>query len=648
VRRACSRREVLGREHNGITRSGKIALAGMPIKSRFLAIALVAACGGGPDPHIEVLGRCDDFDPVRRPYFGDLHVHTALSLDANLKGTQLGPVEAYRFAQGEEVGLPPYGPAGEPARTLRLERPLDFVALTDHAEFLGLIHTCETPGTDGYDDPNCVVYREDPDNAFLALNASLALSQDGAEAPPPCTGDACRRAALDAWATVQQAAEDAYDRTPACRFTSFVAYEWSGSPDTRNLHRNVIFRNHVVPELPFTYFDGGHPEELWASLASTCNDEDSACEALTIPHNSNLSNGLMFQLGTQDAGTRAAMEPLVEIFQHKSDSECLPEQAEGGDPLCSFEKSPYHTLSSATLGGARVPANPTDYLRDALGQGLRLGATLGVNPFQYGFVASTDTHQGIPGAVDEATFVGHGGAGIAADEWQEGALVDLVWFNPGGLAVLWAEENSREALWAAMRRREAYATSGPRIVVRFFAGDYPDDLCARADFAERGYADGVPMGGTLPAAVTSPGFAVWAQRDAGTATTPGTPLQRVQIVKGWLDGDTPRFQVFDVAGDGNNGATVDPTTCEPQGSGADELCAVWRDPAFDPDVPALYYARVVENPTCRWHTYTCNAAAVDCTDPGSVPEELAGCCDPDMSPTVQERAWTSPIWSGVP
>ena len=621
-----------------------------------VALGTMSACGGGDDPRLETLGRCTDFDPVRRPYFGDLHVHTSLSLDANLKGTQLGPVEAYRFARGERVALPPYDAAGGAARSIQLARPLDFVALTDHAEFLGLVVTCLTPGSAGYDSPNCVAYRDNPSAAFLGLNAALSLGQSSPLAPAPCTDGGCRTPAIDAWGQVQAAAEAAYDRSPACGFTSFVAYEWSGSPDTRNLHRNVIFRNHVVPALPFTYFDGGYPEELWDALRRTCDDADGACESLTIPHNSNLSNGLMFDQVRRDgtpfdsayARTRAAMEPLVEVFQHKSDSECLPEQAEGGDPLCGFEKSPYHTLASATLGGARVPANPRDYVRDALGQGLLLGARLGSNPFAYGVIASTDTHQGIPGAVDEATFVGHGGAGVPADEWRPDALVDLVWFNPGGLAGLWAEENSREALFAAMRRREAYGTSGPRIALRFFAGAYPDDLCAQPDLAARGYADGVPMGGVVPAGAAAPAFAVWAQRDPGTAAHPGTPLQRLQIVKGWLDGTTPRFRVFDVAGDPASDAGVDLATCTPQGTGADELCAVWRDPAYDAAVPAFYYARVIENPSCRWHKVACNAAGVDCADPANVPAGLAGCCDPDMPATIQERAWSSPIWTGAP
>ncbi|HUQ05930.1 MAG TPA: DUF3604 domain-containing protein [Kofleriaceae bacterium] len=617
------------------------------------SIVAAVACGSDPDPRIEVLGRCADNDPTRRPFFGDLHVHTSLSLDANLKGTQLGPVDAYRFARGESVGLPPYDAQGGAARSLQLARPLDFVALTDHAEFLGLMQTCTTPGSAGYDHPNCVNYRNSPSAAFLGLNAALSL--EGAIAPAPCTDNGCPQATLDAWAQVQTTAEGAYDRTPACQFTSFVAYEWSGSPGTRNLHRNVIFRNHVVPRTPFTYFDSDDPEDLWAALARQCTDGDSACDVLTIPHNSNLSSGLMFDQLRRDGSpfdadyvrTRAAMEPLVEVFQHKSDSECLPEQAEGGDPLCSFEKSPYHTLSAATLGGDRVPANPRDYVRDALGQGLALGAQLGTNPFAYGIVASTDTHQSIPGAVDEQTFAGHGGAGAAATDWRPDRLADLAWFNPGGLAVLWAEENSREALFAAMRRREAYGTSGPRIVLRFFAGDYADDLCAQPDFAARGYATGVPMGADLPAEVAAPAFAVWAQRDPGSASRPGMPLQRVQIVKGWLDGDTPRFQVFEVAGDASNGAGVDLATCTPTGAGADELCAVWRDPSYDPSSRAFYYARAVENPSCRWHTAACNALGVDCAAAGGVPPELAGCCDPDMEATIQERAWSSPIWTGV-
>jgi hypothetical protein len=227
-------------------------------------------------------------------------------------------------------------------------------------------------------------------------------------------------------------------------------------------------------------------------------------------------------------------------------------------------------------------------------------------------------------------------------------MPDASVFGPGGLAVLWAEENSRDALFAAMRRREAYGTSGPRLIARFFGGwSYRDDICDGGDFARRGYDGGVPMGGDLPAApsaTAAPRFAVWALRDAGTPEHPGAPLQRIQIVKIWLEDGEARERVHDVAGDPDNAADVDMATCERRGPGADSLCAVWRDPDFDPAARALYYARVVENPSCRWNRYVCIAYGVDCRRPDSVPAELAPCCDASVPQTLQERAWTSPIW----
>jgi hypothetical protein len=223
-------------------------------------------------------------------------------------------------------------------------------------------------------------------------------------------------------------------------------------------------------------------------------------------------------------------------------------------------------------------------------------------------------------------------------------------FNPGGLAVLWAEENTRDALFAAMMRREAYGTSGTRPVVRFFASwDYDADLCKGEDFVARAYAGGVPMGSDLPprpadGEAAAPQLAVWALQDPGAASGPGTPLQRYQVVKGWLDsaGDFHE-KVIDVAG-GDNGASVDSATCEQHGAGARSLCSVWRDPEFDPNMPAFYYGRVLENPSCRWSQYVCNAAGVDCNDTASIPDDLSGCCSDDHRPTQQERAWTSPIW----
>ncbi len=618
-----------------------------------LAGSFVAGCTLEPltlpeDERLETLGRCASFDALRQPFFGDTHVHTRLSLDANLQGNRLAPADAYRFARGEEVGIQPYDDDGQPLRRLKLERPLDFVALSDHAEFLGVVSSCIEPGSPGYDGDACREYRDDPDAAFITLNLALAAPQGFARPPRPCDRDdgGCPEADAAAWREVQEAAEAAYDRSDACSFTSFVAYEWSGSPGALNLHRNVIFRNHVTPALPTSYFDENQEQGLWARLADECLTRDDACDVLTIPHNSNLSSGLMFETVTADgqafdaeyARVRHELEPLIEIFQHKGDSECLP-GTPAADELCDFEKLPYASLSSANLGGAPEAAFPTDFVRHALGEGMRLEQSLGHNPFAYGIIASTDTHLGTPGAVDEATFPGHGGAGLTVRDALPPGLPDRAWFNPGGLAVLWAEENSREALFLAMRRREAYGTSGTRIVLRFFGGwGYGGELCDRSDMVAAGYDGGVPMGGVLGAATSErPRFLVTALRDPL-----GTPLSHLQIVKGFIEGGEARWQVFDVAGDADSGADVDVATCEPQGEGADSLCTTWSDPGFDAGVPALYYARVVENPSCRWHAYACNAAGVDCDDPATVTEGLSGCCEWD--PRQRERAWSSPIW----
>jgi hypothetical protein len=596
-------------------------------------------------------GRCKHFDPERQPFFGDLHVHTALSLDANLQGTRLRPRDAYRFARGEQVDLPPYDALGNAARKLLLERPLDFVAVSDHAEFLGLVSTCLDQDSDGFDSLECLAYRNTQDIAFITLNARLAASQSsGPSYEAPCVEDNafCEQKALASWGEIQEAAAEANDDSDDCSFSSFVAYEWSGSPGTQNLHRNVIFRGSSVPHLPYSYFDGSYPEQLWASLRRDCSAAQD-CDVLTIPHNSNLSAGLMFEPVDQSgrpfdadyARTRAQMEPLVEIFQHKGSSECLPES--GPDELCSFELMPYNTLASTLLGGGPDGLLARDFVRDALGQGLLLGQQLGVNPFRYGFVASTDTHLGIPGAVDEGAFQGHGGAGSNARVEIKG-LVDKAWLNPGGLAVLWAEENSRDALFSAMRRREAYGTSGPRIVLRVFAGfELPADMCEQSEFVKTGYARGVPMGGVLGKAPgkLAPRLFVRAERDPGTRETPGGLLERIQIIKGFIADGAPNYRVYDIAG-GPGDASVD-ADCRPQGSGHDALCSAWSDPDFDADGPAFYYARVLENPSCRWQARQCRAAGVDCERRGGVPEGYDGCCAgfPEIH---QERAWSSPIF----
>jgi hypothetical protein len=347
-------------------------------------------------------------------------------------------------------------------------------------------------------------------------------------------------------------------------------------------------------------------------------------------------------LDAETARRRAALEPLVELVQHKGDSECRL-GAGTQDELCDFEALPYDRFLGKYAPGGSEPAVASSFVRGGLLEGLRLGQTLGVNPFRFGVVGGTDTHLGTPGLVAERGHVGHGGAGQPSATTMPPGLPDDIEYNPGGLTVLWAEENSRDALFEAMRRRETYSTSGPRMVVRLFAGwDFPSDLCGRPDLAEAGYAGGVPMGGVLPPrppGASAPVLVVDALRDPA-----GSLLQRIQIVKGWIEGGEPRERVFDVAGDRANGATVDPTTCEPHGPGAGTLCAVWRDPEFEASRPAFYYARVLENPTCRWHTYRCNAAGVKCEEPETVTEGFEGCCDAEYPRTIQERAVTSAVW----
>ena len=344
-----------------------------------------------------------------------------------------------------------------------------------------------------------------------------------------------------------------------------------------------------------------------------------------------------------DARERARLETLVEVTQHKGDSEC---RAGAQDELCNYEKLPVaRMMDMARAGGGALP--PNLYVREALRLGLALEQQLGANPFRFGLIGSTDTHLAAPGLVDEDQFRGHA-AGTVTVRWGVPPYPDRPDFNPGGLAVLWAEENSRDALFEAMRRREAYGTSGPRITVRFFGGwSYSEDLCGDAAFAQKGYAGGVPMGGELPPAAQrerrAPRFAVWALRDPGDGGAPSAPLQRIQIVKGWAAGGESRERVYEVAGDPHSGAGLDLATCTPA-PGADQLCRVWTDPDFDPRAPAFYYARVVENPSCRWNTYACRAAARRLRQcergPARAPRVLR--CQRPKS--IQERAWTSPIW----
>jgi hypothetical protein len=632
----------------------------------FLVLGLAGCSVGDDDGGPQA---CARYAELRQPLFGDLHVHTKYSLDASTQGTAVGPHDAYRFALGERIPVQPYDAQGRGLRSTKIARKLDFAAVTDHAEFFGETEICTHPEYPGYNSPECQFYRSRPNEAFLVFNFQLAEegvpNTSGGQSVPRFAycgpnGQNCLDAARTPWTDILRAAEAYYDRSQDCRFTTFVGYEWTGSPRSDNWHRNVIFRTDTVPALPISYMEAAAPEYLWRALAQACRAEDG-CESLTIPHNSNLSNGIMFST-TQDNGLpftaafaqeKQDNEPLAEIMQHKGQSECLGTTgASAADELCGYELLPYNNLAGSRLQNTNPP-KPQDFLRHALKVGIERERpqALGVNPFKYGLIGSTDTHIGAPGQVLEDNYPGHGGAGQPNRDALPAGLTDLVEYNPGGLAVLWAEENTRNSLYAAMRRREAYATSGPRIVVRFFGGwDLPDDHCGRGNFAAAGYRKGVPMGGDLPPpphAGAKPRFSVSALRDPGAPGEPAEPLQRIQIIKGWVDGSgaTHEKVIDEVAGDAGNGASVDEATCATSGPGFASLCGTWEDAEFDPAQHAFYYARVVQNPSCRWSAYQCNAAGITpqaCPRPSGDP--WTACCDTDYPRTVQERAWTSPIW----
>jgi hypothetical protein len=534
---------------------------------------------------------CADRNPRRNLYWGDLHVHTAYSFDAWISEVRTDPAGAYRFARGEEV-------AGH-----QLPRPLDFAAVTDHAEYLAEVDGCTTPGSAVYTTDRCVGYR-------AATNGSLAqfgLGLDGEDAArfeDLCGPGAldCDAAAAAVWSRVQDAAEQAYDRSAACEFTSLVAYEWSGSRELSNLHRNVIFRTRDVPPLPISHFEAPTAHELWTRLQTQCRDQLPGCDVLAIPHNSNWSNGNLFipeaPAGTAPAALarlRADLEPLIEVYQHKGDSECMNGIGGLGEPdeYCDFEKLRTGDVEDCGDGtGTRGMlamgcVSSLDFLRGVLIKGLQEEKNLGINPYRLGVIASTDTHNGTPGMVEEPRYAGHFGTREGDPTTRLTGVVPAGPRNsPGGVVAVWAEENSRESLFDALRRREVYGTSGPRIAVRMFAAwDLPADLCDRPDLVDIADDAGVPMGGLLTGTGTSPKIVVAAQRDVGTSDLPGLGLERVQIIKGWLDKDgAGHITVHDLAASTTE-ASVDEATCAQSGAGADTLCGVWTDPAHDPDPP---------------------------------------------------------------
>lgn len=643
-------------------------------------------------PREEEFRRCAEFTPSRRAFFGELHSHTTYSLDANLEGTRLTPREAYRFAQGKQV-MPP-----NTDKPLQLDRPLDFAAVTDHAEFLGFVAACQDPNSQAYRKKGCQIYRKRPDWGLLIVDARLT-HEGNYHNPPRACGDAgehCYAYREAMWIDLQNEAERAYDRSENCRFTSFVGYEYSASPSdgrihigkVHNMHRVVLFRNSIVPRVPVDFFDAEHTMDLWSQLRIHCTGLDNGCDAIAIPHNANLSAGRMFDdvarsgdkvyeaIDGKYASMQAEFEPLMEIYQHKGSSECLPGQT-AGDELCGFEVVPYDNLRAAKTDD-KTELHEIDTMRYAYGRGLQYQQALGVNPFQFGIVGGTDGHLGLAGNVNEARFLGGGGAGKGHVLGDDTTFPDRVYFGPGGLTGVWAEENSREAIFRALRRKETFGTSGPRIQVRTFGGwSFPSSWCNQRARVDNAYRRGVPMGGTLveaPARHARPLIAIEAMADRGTATLPGAKLQRLQVVKGYLDASgEPQVEVFNVAGDPALGRDVDRTTCAPSSEGFDRFCTVWGDDSFDPDQHAYYYVRALEVPTCRWSTRMCIRASYDCENPtrpidhqcchqsaglhpidcGEITCDDAhldhACCQPDVvEPYIQERAWTSPIWYTPP
>jgi len=574
--------------------------------------------------------------------FGDTHLHTAYSTDAGMVGTTVSPDEAYRLAKGDTI-------TSSGGLRVKLIRPLDFVLISDHAENLGLadfirradpILLANEQGKKWYD----LVQEGNGYDAFIDwVNRSLNTSKDLINEP---------KMAESVWSMVVDNA-DRYNEPG--KFTALIGFEWTSNSGGSNLHRNVMFRDSAARTsqvLPFSIYDSDDPEDLWEYMAGY--EEKTGGSVLAIPHNGNLSNGVMFQTTTLKdkkfdkayADRRMKFEPVYEVTQIKGDGEAHP-LLSPDDEFADFE-----TMDTGNIAGteAKTPEMlPGEYAREALKVGLRLEDKLGRNPFKFAMVGSTDAHTGIP-TTREDNFFGKASIAEPTASRAEHVLIksmvdpalDLLVKDTGasGLAAVWARENTRESIWDAFARKEVYATTGSRIRVRVFGGwDFAADEVERPDFAATGYARGVPMGGDLSTAPVgkAPTFMVRALRDPDNAN-----LDRVQIIKGWFDGKETRELIYDiVCADGRKiierrcdsevGDTVDVAEASYTNSIGDALLmAHWQDPDFDPQQRAFYYVRVIEIPKPRWTAYDAKFFDV------MMPEGTAM--------KVQDRAYTSPIW----
>ena len=602
----------------------------------------------------------------RNAYFGDLHVHTTLSFDASAFGTTASPADAYRYAQGEAIRHPS-------GFDVQLAQPLDFYAVTDHGIFLGLINDAEDTSTAFSQYELAKEYHninESVDGGLLDLAKRSKVFGNfisdvvGGLLDGTIDNSVVNKVSKSAWSKTIEAADEAY--MPGT-FTTFAGYEFTSSTAEREaLHRNVIFRGTGrLPALPFTRFNSINPEGLWNWMDKM---REQGIESLAIPHNSNGSNGAMFMftdwegkaIDQEYADQRLRNEPLVEITQVKGTSDTHPLLSKN-DEWANFEIFPLRTSTKM------LSDPPGSYVRNAWQRGLSMQEGGAGNPYKFGVIGASDTHTGAA-SLEEDNYFGKIGSfdstaekrGSVPASFLYGTLVKLAasdmvekvddkayldfsgykYWGASGIAGVWAEENTREAIYAALRRKETFATSGTRIKVRFFASyDLADAELNNPDLVKNTYQSGVTMGGTLQANDDrEPTFLTWALADPNTAQ-----LQRVQIIKGWLENDEHQEQVYDVAcADGlsvdpqthrcpDNGAQVNLADCSRTANiGAGELKALWQDPNFIPGQEAFYYARVLENPVCRWSTW-------DAIRAGKTPRS-------DLPATIQERAWSSPIW----
>jgi hypothetical protein len=578
-------------------------------------------------------------------YFGDTHLHTSNSFDGGFINYNVGPEEAFRFARGEEI-------TASNGMRIKLNRPLDFLVVSDHAEYLGL-----TPGLRNSDpillktkygrkwhDLLKGTYEEGYEAAMEAIS-SVAYRDEKIK-----NEDFTR----SVWQANNKTA-DLFD-DPG-NFTAFIGFEWTSTPGGNNLHRVLIFKEGAEKAnriLPLSTFDTEDPEELWKYMADY--EKLTGGNVLAIPHNGNVSNGLMFAvenfsgqpLTREYAATRIKWEPIYEMTQMKGDGEAHPALSPND------EFADYETWDKGNLPGTaakKMEMLQYEYARSALELGLKLEQELGINPFKFGMIGSTDSHTGLATADSDNNWGKHSGMEPKPDRWAykvlespvDASLTTFAWETAAsGYAAVWARSNTREALFEAMERKEVYATTGPRITVRFFGGwDFRPEDAVRPDAVETGYEKGVPMGGDLwrTEGKKAPTFMVGALKDPE-----GAYLDRVQIIKGWLDGNGELQEaVYDVAvsddrvigSDGRCrtavGSTVDVANATYTNTIGDaQLKGFWKDPDFDPTQRAFYYVRVIEIPTPRWTAY--DAKYFNVKMPDEVPM------------TTQERAYTSPIW----